>query len=94
MPKITRPAVVDADAALKAYYGTGYIGNDQIKAIFGIRSSNVVSRLKKAVRAVEVEQGIPVAVPYKVNTRCAFEVWKIDVKELEKNRQKAKELGL
>lgn len=94
MPRIRRPDIADTEAALKAYYGTGYIGNSDIRAIFGITGSATINRLKKAVRAVEIERDIPAAVPFKINTKCAFDVWGIDVKELEKNRQKAKELGL
>lgn len=94
MPKFSRPAVADVTAALKAYYGCGHIGNDQIRDIFGITGSSTIARLKKPVRDAEAKEGVPVAVPYKVNTRIAFKVWGIDVAELEKNRKKAEELGL
>ena len=47
-----RPEVKDMAAALRCYYGAGYIGNKEIQEIFGKRSSGTVARLKKAVRAV------------------------------------------
>lgn len=94
MPKVCRPPIKDIDAALRAYYGTGYISNDQIRAMFGAKSSATVMRLKRPVVAAENAEGVPVVVPQHVNARIAFRVWGIDVKELERNRQKMRELGL
>lgn len=94
MTKTRRLPVKDIDAALKAYYGTGYIGNKEIGEMFGTSSSSTINKLKKPVREAEREQNLPVYVPYHVNARIAFEVWGIDVKELERNRKKMHDLNL
>lgn len=88
----TRP-VQNVSVALKIYYSTYYIGNSEIKAIFGV-GDNTAIRLKKQVQAAEIERNIVQAVPFKVNTKLAFEVWGIDVQELEHNRKKLQDLGL
>lgn len=91
---MTRLNVVNIDAALKAYYGSGYIGNKEIAEIFGTKSSSTQSKLKKYVREEEIERGIPIVVPFHVNVKVAFEVWGIDIVELEKGRKKLISLGL
>jgi hypothetical protein len=94
MTPIKRPPVFDVDHALKVYYGKGYISNADIKQIFGVKADTSVARLKKTVKAKEREENIPVVVPHHVNARIAFEVWRIDVEELERNRRKLAKLGL
>lgn len=91
---VKRLPVKDIDAALKAYYGTGYISNDQIRDMFGIKSGATLQRLKKPVLAEEKYQNVPIVVPHHINARIAFDVWGINVRELEQNRKKMQELGL
>lgn len=91
---IRRPQLKNIDAAIKAWYGTGYINNATIAEIFGVRGSKTIARLKNAVRAEEVERGIPTVVPFHVNVKVAFDVWNIDVNELVKNREKLIKLGM
>ncbi len=90
----TRLPIADVNAVLKAYYGNGYIGNKEIKEIFGTTASSTVWKLKKAVREEEKKREIPTVVPRQVSVRVAFDVWKIDVKEIERNRRKLIELNL
>jgi hypothetical protein len=94
MTPIKRPPVFDVDHALKVYYGKGYISNSDIKQIFGVKADTSVKRLKEPVKAAEIEKKVPVVVPHHVNARIAFEVWRIDVEELERNRRKLAKLGL
>ncbi len=94
MEKVRRFAIADIDAALEAYYGNGHINNTQIKKMFGVNSSSVISKLKRPVWEAEKAENVPVAVPGCINARIAFKVWGIDATELEKNRNKRRELGL
>lgn len=89
-----RMPVANIDAALRAYYGNGYIGNDEIREIFGTDASSTIWRMKRQVQEAEKAKGIPMVVPRQVNVKVAFEVWNIDIKELERNRKKLIELGL
>ncbi|WP_099205627.1 hypothetical protein [Scatolibacter rhodanostii] len=93
MPRIRTRSVENVAAALKIYYSCNYIGNAEIKEIFGI-GENTAINLKKLVQSAEIERNVVQAVPYKVNTKLAFEIWGIDIKALEKNYNKLKELGL
>lgn len=91
---VRRFPVADVDAALRAYYGTGYIGNREIGEIFGVKAGSTISKLKKPVMEEETIRGKAVIVPKHVNVKIAFEIWGINVKELEHNRKKLHELGL
>lgn len=92
--KVSRP-VMDIDAALEAYYcSNGYINNKQIKRIFGLKSDSAVSKVKHMVQDEEVKRGVPIVIPRHVNVKIAYEVWGIDVKELERNKKKLTELDL
>lgn len=91
---IRRLPIKDVDAVLRAYYGTGYIGNKEISKIFGTNCSSTMRRLKKPVEEVEIERNIPKVVPNHLNVKVAFEVWGIDVPELERNRKKLQQLNL
>ena len=92
--EMKRPEIRDMEAAIRHYYGPGYIGNQEIEEIFGSRSHNTVSEMKKAVRRVEIERGIPEVVPRKVSVEVAYEVWNIDPERLIKNLQRLRKLGL
>ena len=89
-----RRQVANAEAAIRAYYGNGYIGTAEVKAIFGDMSDATACNYKRYVKDEERAREIPEVVPHHVSTKIAFEVWKIDIKELERNRQKLRSLGL
>ena len=91
---IRRLPIKDVDAVLRAYYGTGYIGNKEISKIFGTNSSSTLRRLKRPVEDVEIERNVPKVIPNYLNVKVAFEVWGIDVPELERNRKKLQQLNL
>jgi len=88
------PTITSIDNALKIYYENGEIGNEEIKCLFGNRSSATISKLKKEVKAEMTKKGVPYFNANKVNTVVAFSVWGIDVVDLEKRRKKIKELSL
>lgn len=89
-----RPQIKNIDAAIRAYYGNGYIGTAEIKEIFNVRSSSTVSKLKKYVRQEEADRGVPIVVPHCINVKVAYEVWGIDIDGLVKNRKRLQALNL
>ena len=89
-----RPNIQNIEAAIRVFYGNGYVSNAEIKDIFGVKSDAAVSRIKKPVLAEETKRNIPRVVPFCVNAKVAFEVWGIDVPELVKSREKLIRLGL
>jgi len=88
------PSITNIENALKVYYENAEIGNKEIKFLFGNRSTATISRLKKSVKAEMRKKGVPTFNVYKVNTVVAYEVWGIDVVDLENRMKKIKELSL
>lgn len=92
--KIYIPTITSIENALKIYYENSEIGNKEIEILFGNRSSATVSRLKQLVRSEMMKRAMPSFSAYKVNTAIAFDVWGIDISDLEERRMKLKELSL
>jgi hypothetical protein len=88
------PQITSLDAALTIYYSHSEIGNKEITALFGRLSSATVARLKATVKDEMMKRDMFSYGMYKVNTAVAFDVWGIDVVDLEKRRKKLKELSL
>ena len=88
------PTITSIDNALKVYYENAEIGNKEIKILFGNRSSATVLKLKKLVKKEMIKNNIPMFNVNKINTKTAFEVWGIDIDDLENRRKKLKELSL
>jgi len=80
--------------ALRVFYENGEIGNKEMKCLFGNRSSATISRLKRLVKAEMIKRETPTFNASKVNTVVAYDVWGIDVAELESRMKKIKELSL
>ena len=91
---MTRPQIVNVDAAIRVYYGTGFMSCADIKDIFGNMGSARMAKLRKMVREQEALDGIPAAVTRCVHTKTAFKAWGIDIDELVENRKKLKKLNL
>jgi len=88
------PSIVNIKKTLKIFYENGEIGNREITYLFGSRSSATISRLKRLARAEMIKRGIPSFNANRVNTAIAYEVWGIDVVDLENRMKKIKELSL
>ena len=88
------PSITNIENALKVFYENGEIGNKEIQCLFGNRSSATVSRLKRLVKTEMIKRGTPIFNADKVNTVVAYEVWGIDVVDLENRMKKIKELSL
>jgi len=91
---INIPQITSIDNALKIYYSHSELGNKEISALFGRLSSATTAKLKKLVKD---EMNIRDILSYglnKINTTVAFDVWGIDINDLEKRRKKLKTLEL
>ena len=88
------PPIISIDMALHIYYLHSEIGNKEIRALFGRISGATVSKLKKAVKSEMCNRNIYSHGMYKVNTTIAYEIWGIDIVDLEKRRKKLKALEL
>ena len=91
--RVRIPQVADSKTALRLFYERTEIGNAEIKAIFGGHlSSERIAKLKKLVVQRMKESSIPRYDDHKVNTECAYEVWGIDIKRLERGLEKINKL--
>lgn len=88
------PQISNIDTALEVYYKHSEIGNSEIVSLFGKRSSATICKLKKAVKIEMNKRSVFSYGANKVNTAVAFEVWHIDICDLEKRRDKLKKLNL
>lgn len=91
---MSRPTITDIDTVLKIHYTYPEIGNKEIEAIFGKRSSATLARLKRDVQKAMIEEGVCAMELYKINTKIAYKAWGIDVADLEQRRNKLIKLGL
>jgi len=88
------PQITGIDEALRIYYTHSEIGNKEIALLFGKLSSATISKLKKAAKTEMSRQGTLSYGANKINTSIAYDVWGLDVADLEKRRKKLKELAL
>ena len=88
------PPITNIDNALRIFYNYSEIGNREIGTLFGKLSSATVSRLKKAVKSEMDNRDMYSYGMHKVNTGVAFDVWGINVDDLERRRNKLKALEL
>ena len=88
------PQITSIDSALKVYYSHPEIGNKEIASLFGRLSSATTAKLKKLAKDEMINRNILSYNMYKVNTGIAFDVWGIDVADLERRRKKLQALEL
>ena len=88
------PQITSIDNALKIYYTHSEIGNREIASLFGRMSSATTAKLKKLARDEMIRKDRQSYGMYKVNTGIAYDVWGIDVDDLERRRRKLKTLEL
>ncbi|MCL2663646.1 MAG: hypothetical protein FWE83_10040 [Oscillospiraceae bacterium] len=88
------PQITSIDNALKIYYTHSEIGNKEIALLFGRHSSATAAKLKKVVKNEMIKRNEISYGLYKVKTGTAFDVWGIDVSDLEKRRKKLQALKL
>ena len=86
------PKIVDIKTALRLYYENSEISNQQIQELFGKLSSATIARLKKQVYEKMIEQEVFVFCQRNINTAVAYEVFGIDVDDLERRMRKLQEL--
>ena len=90
---MARVAIKDIRDCLRIYYSCTEIGNPEIKRLFGVSDSKAWE-LKRPVKRAQVEKGILVIDKSCVNTQLAFDVWGIDVNDIERRIKKLEKLGL
>jgi len=88
------PQITSIDNALKIYYSHSELGNKEIASLFGRLSSATTAKLKKLAKEEMINKSKHSYGMYKVNTCIAYDVWGIDVDDLERRRKKLQTLKL
>ena len=88
------PPISSLDNAISTFWLFNEIGNAEIKVIFKKISPATIVKLKQLAKRKMNERGVPSYGLYKVNTRIAYEVWGLDIDDLEARRNKLKALEL
>ena len=86
--------IVDIETAIRIYYQYPEIDNNQMRELFGSISSSTAARYKKAVKDEQINRDVKTMCIDAVNTEVAYDVWGIDVVDLERRLKKLKSLGL
>lgn len=87
-------AISNIETALRIYYTYPEIGNKEIRELFGTIGNSTIAAYKKAVIEEQIDRNVRTSRLNTVNTEVAFEVWGIDVTDLERRRAKLKALNL
>lgn len=87
-------SVKSIETAVRIYNSKTELLTSDIKELFGLASDSAVLRLKKQVWEVMAKKDIRCWNKSAVNTQCAYEVWKLDIKELEKMYEKLKHFNM
>ena len=91
---INIPQISSIENALLIFHSNYEIGNNEIITLFGKISHTIVAKLKNMARDEMYAQNMNLYNSKRVNTKIAFEVWGIDIDDLEKRHKKLQELGL
>ncbi len=93
MAKISIKDLNSLKNCLRIYYTYPEIGSAEIKELFDV-GDTTATRLKKSVRKKQIEKNVMVLDRHCVNTEVAFEVWGIDIEDIENRVKKLEKLGL
>lgn len=86
--------IKNIETALRIYYENTEIGNPEIRELFGNIANSTILSMKNEVLKEMTERKIQRFRYHTVNTEVAFEVWGIDINDLERRRSKLIKLGL
>lgn len=83
----------DIETAVKMYYSKIEIGTKDIRELFGV-GATCATDMKKKVREEMAKRGVRNYYPNSIKTDIAFEVWGLDIEELERRLKALRRLKL
>lgn len=86
------PSITSIETAVRLYYEKSELSNSDVKQLFGNHSSATISKLKNLVRERVAAEDIPVWNAQNVPTKTAYEVWGLDIGDLEHRLEKLNRL--
>lgn len=79
---MSRLKIKSIETAVKTFYSVPELGTIDIMELFGC-SRSAAQKLKRNVQNQQQEQGVLTFSNSAVNTRFAFQVWGLDIKDFE-----------
>ena len=92
--RVRIPPITSVEDALRIYYQHPEITNEHIQVLFGKHAPSTLDKLKQLVKLKQLDEGVKTFQYATVNTRIAFEVWGLDIADLEARQHKLRKLGL
>lgn len=83
----------DIETAVRIYYSMVEIGTKEIKELFSV-GSTCATTMKNKVREEMAKRGVRNYYPNSIKTDIAFEVWGLDIEELERRLKALRRLKL
>ncbi len=84
--------VQNLETALRIYYSTPELTSEDIRQLFGNVSAGTITNLKRPVFEKMREGKYFCCTRHAVNTKLAYEVWGLDVADMEARYKKYKKL--
>lgn len=81
----------DIKKAVMTYHAKTELTNADIMELFDVKKSKV-QEMKKKVLDEMAKRGVKCFMPHSVNTKVAYEVWKLDIDDLERRLHKLRSL--
>jgi hypothetical protein len=88
------PVIVSVERAVWIYNNCPYMGNNEIEQLFGKMSSQKRVKMKNIVFDEMDERGMTRYNNTTVNTDVAFEVWGLNIADLERRYSKLRKYGM
>lgn len=86
--------IKNIDTALRIYYTYPELTSKEINELFGKLAPSTITRYKSIVKTEQRKREVRTNMSNSINTQVAYDVWGIDVNDLEKRRSKLIKLGL
>ena len=90
---VRMPQPTSLATAIQIYYKYTEIGNAEITDLFGVNGQTVL-KLKRLAKEQMDDNGVPSWNALKVNTKCAYQSWGLDIDDLEKRYEKLQKLAV
>lgn len=87
------PPITNVETAVRIFWECPEISNPEMRELFGSRSTNTFSAMKKLAREYIREKNYLSYSATRLPTYAAFEAWGLDINDLEKRLEKLKKLG-
>lgn len=91
--KVPIPAITSLKTAVFLYSETDELGSDEMRALFGPICNAKISELKKEVLKEMANQKIDSRQSHAVKTEIAYQVWGLDVEDMERRLIKIHKLN-